>query len=538
MSYTAIGEMTDGTVQVGLSGGGLQRVASSSRVCVASLGRWLMYELDAVMEAVAAPSAAEVVALHRAGWAVAVSGTALELWQYSGGAWGLAAVGPAAPVGTWELIVRPDEVWAVQATFDRAWVRRGSALVEVAAAQWPRIVRDRASVGSGPAAWWRQQWMSIGESYDGLTSQRSAVVTPVENALVDRVFVNLAVDDQGDRLWLTGAAATVGAAVFGIQPPFPIYGSMGFGVYDGATWQMVMLTDPSFEGYLNFLTRGQNERVWAVRNPGVIYTIETRPLGLIIYAEEQDGVLGLRVEGASEESANGWYAPGEIVNGKASWVNENGLWWIIWDGTQWILAPYGETSGGYATMLDGTGLGLVVIGAPDETANGEYALGPDVNGRPSWEQVDGEHRVIWDGTQWVLVDGDGNVIYSNGDQEYPWMGLWTDGVIVAGRLVETDELLAPAGTEVRFLSETDAGRAAVEARVIVDAPAADLAQMSALIRVDSTAEARDWRSYRLVPIGAPVQLETAGTVVECAIVKPAAVDVPEGTRLETERFEE
>lgn len=543
MAYSAIGETSDGVVHLGLVGGGLQRIASSTRVCVAQLGSRLLYEVTAAVAAQTAPTTAEVQCIHRDGWAMALDGTRIELWRYSGGTWSLAAEGDGVEINSYyrfQIVFVEGDLYVVDclSTTDEnmVWVRRGAYVQQLAGNEaWPAALRLTGVYGS--RILWRGIWgLSGGGDFHHLHAYGA------ENPDLD-----LALPHSG-LTWL-GMAQDAGALQVTLWGTgLSSVPDTGYWVWwDGRARYYAAIVDLK----VRTLASGQGGRVWGVGGDGYwylqsendrLFVTEGIAGGVWVYAVEVDGVVGLQVVGTGD--ADGWYAPGDPVNGQPSYVSEDGDWWIIWDGTQWILAPYGETGGGYTTVLDGTTQNLVVTGAADASCDGEYAPGAEVNGQPSWDQVDGDHSILWDGTQWALVDGDGEVIYTDGSGDMPWQGLWTDaegeaGPTVAGRMAATEELLAPgAGEHVRWLRETDADERAVAARLTISAPAADLAQMRALVRYDSTADLDEWTTYQVMPLApATATPDTPATTVEVAIIKPTTVGAPD-VELWTRRFEE
>jgi hypothetical protein len=520
MIYSAIGETTDGVVHLGLMGGGMVRVASMTRRCVAAIGRVGVYELDLTTTAEAVPSSARVVGIDRRGWAVAIEPVPpmlpagvldyrLELWSYEAGTWALAAEGQSdTAVAGFDVVIVDDDLWLVS-PLGECQVRRGGSLV-VDENPPPRVA-GLAAAGATTAVWWQGEWTVCPEIYE---EGRAVGFSPSAGGLCGT------------------APVYVGAAA---GPAWCLWTSSG--------WRLQAIPyDPGYVALTVFLLQtGASGDCWFLSDVGPAYVIAATAGGLLIWAEERDGVSGLVVSGASDPSADGWYVPGDEVNGQPSWVSEDGDWWIIWDGDEWILAPNGETEGGYSTTPEGSNLGVVVTDAPDASCNGDYLPDGTENGRTAYDQVDGDHRIIWDGEQWVLVDGEGTVIYVDGSGPEPWMGTWTDpaggaGPTVSGRMSETEAMVTPgAGEHVRFMSETSATERAIAAQLLVTG---DLTGVRALVRTDSTADRDDWMSYRVMPLSpAQVHLDPPATTVEVAIIKPTATAEPD-VRLATRRFPE
>jgi hypothetical protein len=551
---TDVAEMSDGTVWVARASGAtpLLRLATSARTQVCRLNGCDLALISGTVDEIAGPETVDgVLALHPAGWALAAGEAGLQVWQYADGVWGVIAIGEASSAGELTLQAIEIEPYVVRNLYQLSLVyaRRGSALVAVPWDSVPVKLREMYEASfvnsflqsSGApsllpqrtiAAWWRDAWYGaagVFGRWDGhaMTSLGALEAAPVRAVATARAFHLFG--QEGSSPGQEGNWACLRDGLFATRRDAPY----------------VPLAGHETAGRLWLVGHDRGIIGGGYPDPNyVLLQVTVGPGGVWVYAREVDGVVGLQVENAPDPGANGWYHPDGTHNGETAYVNEDGTWWIIWDGTNWILAPYGTEGGGFTTVLDGTTQGLVVWGSDDPSCDGEYEADGTVNGRMSWDQVDGEHHIIWDGTQWVLTDGEGTVIYTDGSGSAPWLGLW-DGCIVAGRMTPSDEYLEPAGAEVRWLYEPELAadtptEKAHEVRLVVKAPAADVAQMRALVRVDpETTESRDWRDYQVLPIGAAgCVLETPGYQVEVALLKPAAVAWPEGTVLATGRYEE
>jgi hypothetical protein len=549
--WVCAAEMPDGALLVATRTAGVQRVTAAARQIVAAVGDWQLVGLAPAFAEVEGASTARVVALHSEGWAVALGDVAetagggsggtddvsywptgttrgVELWAYADGVWTVAARGVTEAQGeAFEVVASGDDVYVLQlggSLYGQlVWARRGRALVGRQRADWPAIVAERALFANS-AGRLAGAWYGVSNTYNNVDGTGAMGAAKICQAHGRYLLPRASVEGQG-----LGAAGNAGAL------------QLGLGVSDGGmvpqwTWQWgVFGADGGLQvaevaASLDNITPGKPGALVAVSQArwggqqsmtleqgNGLYRIERRTRGMLVYAEVRDGVLGLVVAGCPDPSYDGFYHPDGTYNGETRYVDEDGTHWIIWDGEQWVVVAVdgdGDVQqGGYVLTLDGQDLGLEVFGTPDGTCDGQYLPGPDVNGRTSYEQVDGEHRIIWDGEKWVLVDGDGTIIYVDGSGDYPWQGVWTDpeggtGPVVGGRAV-------PAAEGV-----------AIEVQVVVE-PSPVSAQMRALVRVDRQGESRtDWRTYQALEIGTVVTLDTPGAVVEVAIAKPAAMATP------------
>lgn len=584
-AYIACGEMPDGGVFVSVQGVGLRRLTAPVRALVATAGDWRLLGMEGTLEAVETPSEATAIAFHRAGYALAVytpvvvpptgggSGYGgdevtyfpappdewrFEIWKYSDAAWALAAAGVTTGGGAeWELIVDGEQLHVCQmgaGVAGRVFVRRATAMVELTGYQ-PSAARQRVGLGACAnsslagrtgAAWWRGRWWTI-------RTMGGQPTVCVQESGVPWAIVPAGHGSEG-AISVTAAAAGGGSVQFGgsfvdhYTGQQPVFGGV-WGFWDNSRWQWADLGPTT---YLERLTQGGTVaiegvaetlgvRVWGVgESDGAarLWLLEHLAQGVLIYAREKDGVIGLQVSGTGDPNIDGWYYP----DGDGHWVREGGGYEIILVDGQYLIIPVGGTAADaiYSTGGTGSHSDIVVIGGDD--ADGHYSYtGDDETGHGIWTQDDGEHQIIWDGEKWVLVDGDGTIIYVDGSGADPWDGIWTTpdggtGPVVAGQMEETDEYLAPAGMVYEWIVENDSREVAYEARIKLDAAPEIWRAMRFLVRCDrEDAAADDWRTYQVMHAGRAVELDTPGHFVRVAVFRPDGAEMP-ACQVETRRF--
>jgi len=503
----AVAEMADRAVFVGqwLEPGSvsspLLRLTDMSRRLVASLGRERLEEVDATFTAATCPTTVEgVIALHPAGYAAAVAGEELQLWEYAAETWSLVAVGAiySNPENFhFDLVTADGEVYLQQWVSDagagnlsngKCVVWRGEALVPLAEEQWPAKLRERAAFG-GAAARWRGQWLGI------MPGAPTAPGGAVPAMVLQR-------HDGQQMLTMAPTQQTIG------QPP-------GAAVGDGRRGQF-------FFGF-NGLHWGQWDGRWAEVETGLVM------MGSGAGAGQRVWLIGMD------------YGEDTVVIGGVPAARVQRLYMLR------------------RAAAQGVGLDEVQLWGADSTsgthddrprlAEVQVTATPPARSRPKLAETRlhaagflGVERPRLAQTELWATDGLGD------HEQRPRLAEISMGAArgaTAGPRIEELMLWAigqqylPTGTHIRYLLEEGAdGEIAHEIRVGAGLSRADLEQLRAIVRVDLEDVAVDeLDSYDEIAVGPGVELATPGRTVRVGIIKPTAMAVPD-VRVQTRRFEE
>lgn len=505
--WVCAAEMPDGALLVATRTAGVQRVTAAARRIVAAVGDWQLVELTPEFAEVDGASTARVVALHSAGWAVALGEVAapvggggggsdevsywptgatrgVELWAYAGGVWTVAARGVTEAQGeAFEIVTSGDEVYAMQLGValhgQLAWVRRGRALAVLQRADWPVIVAER-TLFSNNAGRLAGAWYGVSNTYNNVDGTGATGAPKICQAHGRYLLPRASAEGQG-----LGAAGNAGAL------------HLGLGVSDGGmlpqwTWQWgVFGTDGGLQvaeiaASLDSITSGA---------PGMLAAVSTARWG-----GQQSMTL---------EQGNGLYRIERMVTRT---------------GTEPGLAEIRlGAAGGAGTAR------------PRLTAISLSCSGPRAN-RPSLTEARlgcsngaGMERPALEEMRLGCGGGTGTNRPTLCAIMLGCQRKMSRPDLAEIRIGATGHVTPATGTVMRYI-RMEGETAATEAKLVVD----NAEGMQAMVRVDSAAEKNDWGSYRAMAIGEDVQLPLPGYVVEVALAKRAEAATP-GVRLDVPR---